>query len=265
VPYCFDPDHDLIDVYEPAVPIRRPAPLVVYVHGGGWTAGSRQQALVELGGVAQALLARGFVVASVDYRLAPVYRWPAQVEDVKCAVRYLRAAAAQFGIDPARVGAIGDSAGGHLAALLGLAGPVAGWDVGPFHDQSSQVQAVVDLFGPADLTAADWRGASIDLGPSVFGYRRGQAADVLRRASPVWYIGHGGPPFLIIQGDKDRTVPPSQSRELYSRLVAAGAPVRLVPVAGAGHEFVPAPGPVRPSLLDLKLQVVAFFANYLGA
>jgi acetyl esterase/lipase len=96
------------------------------------------------------------VVASVNYRLAPQYLWPAQIEDVKCAIRYLRASAATYGIDTTRIGAWGGSAGGHLVSMLGTAGPSAGYDVGQYLDQSSAVQTVVDEWGPADLTGPGW-------------------------------------------------------------------------------------------------------------
>src|SRR5712692_6733292 len=124
-----------------------PHPLAVMVHGGGWEHGdagpSNRLSLVESG-----LVGKGFVVASVNYRLAPQYVWPAQIEDVKCAIRYLRASAATYGIDPTRIGVWGGSAGGHLVAMLGTAGPSAGYDVGQYLDQSSAVQAVVDEWGP---------------------------------------------------------------------------------------------------------------------
>src|SRR5207253_7695708 len=135
------------DVYLPTVRVSGPSPVVMYVHGGGWTSGDKSW----VDGVLKEseFTGRGYLVAAVNYRLAPQYRWPAQIEDVKCAVRYLRANAATYNIDPNRIGAWGTSAGGHLVALMGLAGPDAGLEgKGGNPDQSSRVQAVVDMFGP---------------------------------------------------------------------------------------------------------------------
>ncbi|HET8629810.1 MAG TPA: alpha/beta hydrolase [Thermomicrobiales bacterium] len=257
-----------MDVYEPAAAAARPAPAVLYVHGGGWIMGDRQPGgpgakMANSSGaffpaLQRELNARGFVVASIDYRLAPLHPWPAPVEDARCAVRFLRAHAGELGIDPGRIGAWGSSAGGQLVALLGLAGPAAGFDVGPYPEQSSRVQAVVDMFGPADLTR------SADFAPwarSLITLVLGRDAAVRRAASPVTYVGPGAPPFLILHGTLDTGVAPAQSRDLAGRLAAAGAPVTLVPVEGAGHGFdVPT---ARPAPADLTEMVADFFARTL--
>jgi acetyl esterase/lipase len=111
-----------MDLYLPGTRGTDPAPAVLYLHGGSWRAGDKSE--VDL--LAPGVVASGYVVASINYRLVPQYRWPAQIEDAKCAVRFLKANAARFNLDPARIGVWGASAGGHLAALVGLAGPEAG-------------------------------------------------------------------------------------------------------------------------------------------
>ncbi len=204
VTYCAPQGVPLaMDIAVPSPAPASAAPAVLYVHGGGWEHGDRYG-----GGFLEqlrpALLARGFVVASIDYRLAPQYRWPAQIEDAKCAVRYLRANASRYGIDPARLGAWGGSAGGHLVSLMGTADASAGFDVGEYAAISSRLQAVVDLFGPADLTAAGWGSHAANVVRDVFGVQPGQPSDTLVRASPVTYVSRDDPPFLILQGDRDR-------------------------------------------------------------
>ena len=158
--YC-NPGGDplAMDLSEPAASFARPVPVVFYIHGGEGVIGNRQ--LSDTDGVYFArlrnnLLARGFAVGSIDYRFPPLYGMLDQVVDAKCAVRFLRAHAGELGIDPQRIGVYGVSEGGYLSAMLGLTGPDAGFDKGQYLDQSSRVQAVVDMWGPTDLT--DWRG-----------------------------------------------------------------------------------------------------------
>ena len=145
--YC---NHQKARITEPAA-LDGPAPAVVYVHGGDWVSGDYDTGGFIINRIGPALAARGFVVVSLNYRLGPRRHWPDQIVDVKCAIRYLRANAHYFNIDPAEIGAWGQSAGGQLVALLGTAGPAAGWDIGAYSDESSQVQAVVDMAGPSDL------------------------------------------------------------------------------------------------------------------
>src|SRR5207237_10124027 len=160
-----------------------------------------------------------YVVASINYRLTPKYRWPAQIEDTKCAVRYLRANAARYNVNPDRIAIWGSSAGGHLAALAGLAGPSAGLEgTGGYEGVSSSVIAVIDMSGPTDFTAPPEPG--IDTSPVValLGKPLDSAGDLLSRASPVTYVTKDAPPFLIMHGDKDQVVPFSQSQILYDKL-----------------------------------------------
>jgi len=178
-----------------------------------------------------ALREAGFVVAAVNDRLAPQAHFPAMIEDVKCAaVRFLRAHAAGYHLDAAHIGVWGGSAGGYLAALLGTSDVSAGWDVGPYLEQPSWVQAVVVMFGPADLPALFAHSTRPQ------GQRRlllvfdaaSPEGPVWVVASPVTYITPGDPPFLILQGDQDKVVPPEQARRLYERLQQAGVAAQLV-------------------------------------
>lgn len=259
-----------MDVYEPPTrTARRPAPAVLYVHGGGWIMGDRMSqglgARLAANDAAlfpplrATLTARGFVVASIDYRLPPLYPWPAPIEDAKCAVRFLRAHAAALRIDPAHIGAWGSSAGGHLVALMGTAGPAAGFDGGQYRDESNRLQAVVDLFGPADLTRTNDSDA---LARAIIQLVLGSSPRVRRAASPVTYVGSHDPPFLIVQGTQDTMIPQRQSRELAQRLRAVGVPVTLVLVKHTGHGLN-TPGE-QPSATALVRMVTGFFVRTLA-
>jgi acetyl esterase/lipase len=207
---------------------------------------------------AQDLLRRGYLFASINYRLAPEYKFPAQIEDVKCAVRFLRAHASEYKLNPNRIGAIGTSAGGHLVALLGVsAGATDLEGKGGWSDQSSRVQAVADLFGPTDLTMGAG-GRAEQLGEAVFGAK---SADdpVLKRASPVTYVSKDNPPFLMMHGDKDPVVPLRHSESLLMKMKAAGVTSTLVVVTNAGHGFAPVGGEPNPSRTEIGRMIADFF------
>ena len=248
-----------MDVYFPPKAQSTPLPVTVYVHGGAWVGGDKESgagmlALDELRG-------RGYLVVAINYRLAPQYKFPAQIEDVKCAIRYLRANAATYGLDAQRIGVWGGSAGGHLVSLLGTSDASAGLEGhGGYAEQSSRVQAVVDLFGPADLPAfADDLGNGAQV---VFG-ATSPDDPVLVRASPVTYVSPDDPPFLILHGEQDEVVPLSQSQILYERLQAAGVPATLVVVKNAGHGFQPAGGAISPTRAELARLIADFFDQHL--
>lgn len=234
-------------------------PVVLYVHGGGWTSGDKSDGVGLL--FKEELTRRGYLFASINYRLGPKYIFPAQIEDVKCAVRYLRAHAAKYRLNPERIGAIGGSAGGHLVALLGTSDAETGWDVGEFADQSSRVQAVVDLFGPADLHAMF---AEADRMYMMRIFDASSSDDpTLAEYSPVTYASPDDPPFLIMHGDQDEVVPLEQSQILYERLKAAGVPAELVVVENAAHSFRPVKANIKPSFRQLFQMVGDFFDEHL--
>lgn len=268
VTYC-SPNNisQLMDIYIPDRSVSdSPMPLVEMVHGGGWTSGSKGtintiQPIPEVSTAMLGLLAQGFVVTSINYRLAPQYTFPADIEDVKCSIRYLRAHATRFHIDPNRIGLMGSSAGGHLVSLAGLAGFSAGWNVGEYTDQSSAVQAVIDMFGPEYLASGIGNPAIGD--PAIFGPN----PRTLHWASPPTYIATTpmtDPPFLIFQGDKDKTVPPYHSLRFYNELLDAGQPAILQMVQNAGHEFKPQGAALIPSTDQISSMMVQFFVKYLG-
>jgi len=220
-----------------------PCPLVVWIHGGAWRAGSKDIC------PARVLVPFGYAAASVEYRFSQEAAFPAQIEDCKAAIRWLRAHAAQYGIDPAHIGVWGASAGGHLAAMLGVTGHIRDFDVGANLDQSSAVQCVVDYFGPADFLHY-WPPGKGDIdGPNsavdqLLGGTVAAHPARARRASPVYYVTGHEPPFLIFQGDRDPLVPFQQSEELEAVLLKAGdqADLKLIPGAGHGGPAFNSPG-----------------------
>ena len=241
-----------MDVYYPFENNGRFA-VTMYVHGGGWQKGDKGGGAGEM--EFAELQKAGFLVVSVNYRLAPEYEFPAMIEDVKCAVRSLRAHADQYNLDPNRIGVFGSSAGGHLVAMLGTTDESAGFDVGENLEYSSRVQAVVDMFGPADLTV-DFEGG----GETV---RRAFGSFDLALASPVTYVSADDHPFLILPGEEDALVPIAQSEELLAKLQAAGVQAELVPVANAGHGFKPVSGQISPSREEISQLIVNFFEQTL--
>ncbi len=231
-------------------------PVTVYVHGGGWQSGDKASGVgvMAIGELVQ----RGYLVASVNYRLAPAYKFPAQIEDVKCAIRFLRAHASDYHLDSQRIGVWGGSAGGHLVALLGTSDEKASLEgTGGWPNQSSRVQAVVDMFGPSDLTVESG-GGHTRISEAVFGATSSKD-EVLKRASPITYVTNDDPPFLILHGDQDRLVPLSQSEKLHQLLKAAGVSSKLVVVKNAGHSFMPAGGTPQPNRIELTHIIADFF------
>ena len=256
ITYCTNDGVALkMDVHYPRA-MSKPAPVAVYVHGGSWSSGSKTDS-IGMTDVPE-LLARGYLVASVDYRHAPQWKFPAQIHDVKCAIRFLRAHATRFNLDPNRIGAWGHSAGGHLVTLLGTTDTRDGFEGShEYADQSSRVQAVADMCGRADL-----RGMPADKAKSVFGAPN-DASDILDNASPIKFVSKDDAPFLILHGDKDATVPLRVSQTLAERLKAVGVPVTLVVVKNADHNFNPEGGPMSPTRAETTKMIADFFDQYL--
>ena len=245
------------------------SPAMVWIHGGGWTGGEKgENRAKEICGT---FAAAGYVAVSIDYQLGNG-SWPTCLLDCKNAVRFLRARAAEYHIDPARIAVAGGSAGGHLALMVGFTAGKEAWEPSaPYPGVSSAVGAVVDLYGPADLLtrqATDQKGTPTGMrklmGSSlaVFGATSNDA-DVLRLASPVTHAAQGMPPVLILHGKADPTVDYEQSVELDRVLTERGVPHELVLLDGIGHTFALETWNKRPLPRDLRPVVLGFLARHL--
>ena len=245
-----------LDLYTPSGP---PAPVVVFLHGGGWRLGTRRVFVPAWRGWQpdpfHRLVASGFAVASIDYRLSAEAVFPAQLDDAQAAVGWLRTRADELGVDAGRIVAWGESAGGHLAALLGLT-------------CADEVAGVVDWYGPADLTTMTAQALPTAIARSdapdsreslLIGAPLPDAPDLARRASPVHHVHAGAPPFHIAHGDADRFVPTAQSLQLADALRAAGAAVEYTEVPGADHLWMGAPHPeaIFDAAVDFARRVTA--------
>ncbi|MEW6159139.1 MAG: alpha/beta hydrolase [Verrucomicrobiota bacterium] len=234
-------------------------PLIVWIHGGAWRGGSKENS------PALPFLRQGYAVASVNYRLSQHAIFPAQILDCKASIRWLRSHAQRFGYDADRIGVWGSSAGGHLVALLGTSAGVKEFDTfGALTNVSSRVQCVVDFFGPTDLTSMARQAPpdsriDHDAPDSPESHLLGgpvqERKDLARMANPITYITPDDPPFLILHGDKDNLVPIGQSEMLHEALKKSGVHATYHVVSGAGHGFG------RRS--DVDKWVADFFARHL--
>jgi acetyl esterase/lipase len=256
ITYCSPDGTDLrLDLFIPDNK-ERTFPLLVYIHGGGWYTGSKDTAAIQQYIPEVARL--GYVVASIDYRLAPAHTFPAQVEDVKCAIRYLRAHASTYNIDSSNVGVLGESAGGYLAAFAGATGDNQTYKTAEHANQSDAVQAVVDLFGPSTFTDTQASPAAIRMARNFLGSANPRVASI-----PT-HIGPNMPPTLIVHGTDDSVVPYRQSQTLHNSLQASGIPSTLVPVEHAQHGLSASQGQtIKPSLSTIRQDITAFLARYL--
>lgn len=224
-----------MDIVRPKQAASEPRPAIILVHGGGFRAGNRQSYLAAAARLAE----RGYVAATVSYRLAPRNQFPAAVHDVKAAVRFLRAKASQYGIDPERIGAMGGSAGGHLVLFLGLTGGVEEFEgSGPNREYSSRVSCVVNYYGPTDFTQSYSKSVdAAEVLPQFLGgdLDHNRAAHI--RASPLNWVTPNAVPILSIHGTKDSYVAYEHSVWLTERLLGAGVPAELETISGAGHGF----------------------------
>jgi acetyl esterase/lipase len=220
-----------LDLYLPAKATSGPLPVIVWIHGGGWWEGNKDWRR------AVPLVLKGYAVANINYRLSQHAVFPAQIEDCKAAIRWLKANAKNYNLDRDRFGVWGPSAGGHLAALLGTTGDTRAFEtIGGNLNQSSRVQCVVDWFGPTDLATM---GSNYDQPNSsvarLIGGPVRQYKDRAARASPLTYVSTEAAPFLIMHGDQDDCVPLSQSEKLANALRKAGVDVTFRVYHGAGH------------------------------
>lgn len=208
-----------------------PWPIFIDVHGGGWNAGDKAGAEGW-----KFLNNYGIAAAAINYRLADQKKFPSMIEDVKCAVRFLRANAAKYNLDPDHIVASGASAGGHLVSLLGLADESAGWDQGEYPGYSSRVSAVISMAGFSDFNREVYSSISMTIYYAI-GALPGTDNPKNAKASPITYITPNDPPFLILHGDKDAIAPLEQSQILYEALTKAGVPSRLVIIKNASHSL----------------------------
>jgi len=213
------------DIYEPPPAVKNGIG-VLLLHGGGWSQGDRTQ----LRGYGVLLGRRGYTCVASEYRLTGEALWPAQIEDVKCAVRYMRANAAELGIDPDRLAVSGNSAGGHLSLMAAADAAGAFEGDGGNEGVSSSVSACIAFYPPTGLDKREWGGM-----PALFGKGASEAA--MRQASPLTYANANFPPTLLIHGNKDELVPNAEVTSMYDALSAAGVPVEMHMFAEQPHGF----------------------------
>jgi acetyl esterase/lipase len=253
-----------LDILRPKDTPKDRMPAVIFIHGGGWRGGRKEVGIQRLIPLAQ----HGYFCATIEYRLSDEATFPAQIEDCKCAVRWLRAHAKEYNVDPKRIGVWGSSAGGHLVALLGTSGGAKDLEgKGGWEKESSRVQAVVDFFGPTDLLkiiehALGNSYQRRDLRPDdspvtlLLGGVIEEKRDLAAKASPITYVSKDDPPFLIVHGDQDPLVPLKQSETFYEALKKAGVDSTLQVVKGAGHGF--------PGHPEVDQMVLDFFDKQLN-
>lgn len=237
----------LLDAYTPDDKAAK-HPGILLIHGGGFSGGDK----AFYAPMGRSLAAKGYAVFSVNYRLAPKNHYPAAVDDVQRAVRWLRAHSGAYHLDPEHIGALGDSAGGYLVAMLGTRDTRDNSDA-ELSKYSSKVQCVVDLYGPADFTiptsASGVGPAGIFLLTQFFGKTPEQAIDLYKDGSPIVYVSKDSAPFLIVHGTADPLVPSDQSRRLHDALKAVGVKVTLVELYKYSHGFLSPANPGQTGLL----------------
>lgn len=249
----------MLDLYLPKQRASdKPLPVVVFIHGGGWSGGDRKGYAAQAAGLASA---GNYAAVSVGYRLSAEVKWPSQIHDCKAAIRWIRSQAKELNLDPERIGCTGGSAGGHLVTLLGLTGGVKELegDVGEHTSQSSRVTCVVNVCGPTDMVAPLMQGeAAKGDDPAVSGLIGGRVSeklDVAKAASPLTYVTSRAVPIMTIHGTKDARVNFNNAEKLDAALKQAGTTSLLIPVVNAGHGI-----PFGP---ELNQRVQQFWDLYL--
>lgn len=274
VPYVKDGDAaQRLDIYYPKKQPPEPLPLIVHIHGGGWMGGSKHPCDIRL-------VEQGYVLASVEYRFSQTAKFPAQIQDCQAAIRWLRANAKQYHINPDKVGVIGGSAGGHLSALVGVTGGKKLFAaIGGNEDQSDAVQCVCDIFGPKNFASVMDQAEKDQNVRNIFKFNTpsdpyseligANLSDKEKTAavSPITYVDQNSPPTLMLHGTHDALVPYAQSEEFAAAMTKSGAPVWLQKFPGAGHGGEPFNKPAVVELIknffdkhlkgaDLKIELV---------
>jgi acetyl esterase/lipase len=223
----------LLDLYIPTPFARKARPGIIFVHGGGWAGGSKD----DFAAWARYYTAQGYVCTSVNYRLTPLHVWPAQINDVQAAVRWMRRNSRTLALDPNRIGAVGASAGGHLVLFLGETDTLNDFDPS-LSGFSSRVQAVVDFFGPTEFNMpSEWSGQIWTLIQNLIGQPWTPASPAYAAAGPVNYVTPDDAPTVVFHGLVDTVVPIDQSRRIVARLQASQIPVTYHEFPGEGHGF----------------------------
>ena len=254
LPYAGTADpRQQVDVYLPRErSVSGPLPVIAYVHGGGWRLGSRVMAKPQ---VAPLVNSGRYAAVSIGYRLSWQSKWPAQIHDVKAGIRWIRAHAEEYGFDPTRICVMGSSAGGHLSAQVGTTNGAAAveGELGPHLEASSDVQCAIDLFGPTDLHETHRvRGEVASMVEDLLGGAPERVPEAAREASPVVHVDPSDPPFMLIHGTRDATVPFAESVALDAALRRAGVPVVFQVIEGGGHGDFFSPEIVRRIQLFLE-------------
>ncbi len=246
----------------PTVPPKTPMPAVLWIHGGGWAGGSHKNNFIQW------LATKGYFTASIEYRLSGEAKWPAQLQDCKLGVRWLRANAAIYNVDPNRIAVWGSSAGGHLASCLGTMEAPQFEGKGGYEGVDSHVKAVVNYCGPVDFTEGSAGIQTLGKPPEyespglvgLFGGSFNDKMALWTQGSPIIYVKAGDPPFLLVHGDRDRTVPYDQSVKMEAALRKEGVPVEFITVTNGNHSMEAMAGdpPVKPDADALKARVLEF-------
>lgn len=257
-----------VDIARPKETPKELMPAVLTIHGGGWAGGTHR------GYLPFGLVKQGYFIAAVEYRLSGEAPWPAQIEDCKAAVRWLRANAAKYHVDPNRIGCMGHSAGGHLVACLGTLDMRELEGKGGNEGVSSRVQAVVDEAGPTDFTptAQPAVGSVSKDGKDnpglvkLFGGTYADKTSAWQQASPSLHVNADTPPFLLVHGEQDHLVPIKQAERMETELKKADVPFEFIRIKNGGHGLraeKPEAPPAEPSPQELEQKIIAFFNKQL--
>jgi acetyl esterase/lipase len=252
-----------LDLYLPVPPAEgKLSPAVVWIHGGGWTDGTKNEARAKE--ICTTLAHAGYVAVSIDYMLGDG-AWPTNLRDCKNAVRFLRAHAPEYHLDPARIAVAGGSAGGHLALLVGFtAGRGEFEPATPYPGRSSAVRAVIDMYGAADLTVDNYQQRRSTAAKQRVLGASGHDGEVWRTASPLSYVTKDSPPVLVMHGLADDTVNPAQSEQLVRVLQERGVVHEYVTLEGIGHTFSWQRWGKQPLPRDLRPVALAFLEKHLA-